>query len=65
MYATDKWPMIEVMKYAALSANTITDEPIDVVLYEAYPHPVSDGGQLRANRVWSSSPHIHQSANLI
>ena len=40
VFATDKYPIAEVMKYAALSANTITEEPIDVVLFEA--HPESD-----------------------
>lgn len=39
VYPTDKYPIIEIMKYAALSANTITEEPIDVVLHESYPHP--------------------------
>ena len=41
--ATDKVPIMEVMKYAALSTNTVTEEPIDVVLMESYPHPVSNG----------------------
>jgi len=30
-------PVVEVMKYAALSANTVTEEPIDVVLHDSYP----------------------------
>jgi magnesium-transporting ATPase (P-type) len=35
-------PISECMKYAALSANTITEEPIDMVLFESYPEAVSD-----------------------
>ena len=37
VFATDKYPVLEVMKYAALSTNTVTEEPIDVVLFESYP----------------------------
>jgi hypothetical protein len=38
-------PVVEVMKYAALSANTVTEEPIDVVLHDSYPDqvPLSSG----------------------
>ena len=31
----------EIMKMGALSANTITEEPIDMVLWESYPDRVS------------------------
>jgi H+-transporting ATPase len=31
------YPIMEVLKYSALSANTVTEEPIDVVLMESYP----------------------------
>ncbi len=31
----------EVLKLGALSANTITEEPIDMVLFESYPEAVS------------------------
>lgn len=34
-------PISDCMKYAALSANTITEEPIDMVLFESYPEAVS------------------------
>lgn len=29
---------MQVLKYGALSANTITEEPIDMVLHESYPN---------------------------
>ncbi len=31
---------MEVLKLSALSANTVTEEPIDVVLMESYPEKV-------------------------
>ena len=40
VYATDKYPTLEILKFGALSANTVTEEPIDVVLMESYPHAV-------------------------
>lgn len=33
----------EVLKLGALSANTVTEEPIDVVLFDSYPDAVSLG----------------------
>lgn len=33
--------MSEVLKFAALSANTVTEEPIDVVLEGCYPELVA------------------------
>lgn len=35
----------DVLKHGALSANTITEEPIDMVMYESYAEAVSGGMQ--------------------
>ena len=48
MCVTEGYSIMDVMKYAALSTNTVTEEPIDMVLYNSYPEQVSSraGGSL-------------------
>jgi hypothetical protein len=40
---TERFPITECMKYAALSANIATEEPIDVALFNSYPDAVGGG----------------------
>lgn len=44
---TNGLPILEVLKYAALSANTVTEEPIDMVLFESYPEAVRAHGPVQ------------------
>mmetsp|Transcript_24189 Transcript_24189/g.43300 ORF Transcript_24189/g.43300 Transcript_24189/m.43300 type:complete len:1063 (-) Transcript_24189:267-3455(-) len=37
VYPTSGLTVLECMKYAALSTNIVTEEPIDMVLYNSYP----------------------------
>lgn len=36
--------IMDVMKYGALSANTVTEEAIDMVLYNSFPEQVRQAG---------------------
>jgi magnesium-transporting ATPase (P-type) len=38
-----RFTISDCLKHAALSANTVTEEPIDMVLFESYAEAVSDG----------------------